>query len=118
MLACVFASVAVYMAYQGADGFKISAWLIACVGVGGIAIFAPQRLALLTNTWMRLGDCMGKVISPLVLGAMFFLLLTPIGLTRRLFGRDELRLKKTDLDTYWVERSPPGPNGESFKDQF
>jgi len=61
---------------------------------------------------------MGRVVSPLVLGILFFILITPVALFMRLIGRDALRIKKQQVNTYWIERNPPGPNPESFKDQF
>jgi hypothetical protein len=67
---------------------------------------------------MKLGELMGKVVSPLVLGVIFFVLLTPVGLIGRLLGRDELRLKRTNSESYWIDRVPPGPAGDSFKNQF
>jgi hypothetical protein len=67
---------------------------------------------------MQLGALMGRVVSPLVLGTIFFLLITPISMLARLFGRDELRLKKIDTSSYWIARAPPGPDGDSFKNQF
>jgi hypothetical protein len=118
MLACVFASLAAYAAYKDADVCWVYGLLFSCVGMCGLAFFAPQRLAHFSNAWMKMGDLMGKVVSPLVLGAIFFLLITPTALLGWLFGRDELRLKKTNISSYWVDRVPPGPDGESFKDQF
>jgi hypothetical protein len=53
-----------------------------------------------------------------VLGAIFFLLLSPIAILMRIFGRDELKIKKRDVSSYWVERQPHGPSPESFKEQF
>jgi len=67
---------------------------------------------------MQLGFLMGKVINPLVLGFIFFLLITPVALICRLIGRDELRLKTIDADSFWIDRLPSGPDGESFKNQF
>ena len=61
---------------------------------------------------------MGKVVSPLVLGVIFFLLISPVALIGRLFGRDELRLKKANSNSYWIDRVPPGPAGDTFKNQF
>lgn len=85
---------------------------------GLISILSPQILGPLNKTWFYLGQCLGKIVSPIVLGIIFFGILTPVGLVTRLFGRDELRLKRSKKDTYWVDRSPPGPQAESFKNQF
>ena len=92
---------------------------------GGLAIIfllatliAPAILAPLNRAWYQLGLLLGRVVSPLVLGLLFFVLITPVALFTRLIGRDALRIKKQHVNSYWIERSPPGPNPESFKDQF
>jgi hypothetical protein len=62
---------------------------------------------------------MGKLISPLVLGVIFFLIITPVALLTRIFGRDELRLRiPKKSSTYWVSRIPIGPKGDSFTKPF
>ena len=118
LFAGVFALLSAYAAYQGSDPFKVYGWLVAGVVVGLVAIAAPGWLAPFNKAWMKLGDLMGRVVSPLVLGVIFFVLITPVALVTRLFGRDELRLKKTGASSYWIDRVPPGPAGDSFKNQF
>ena len=84
-----------------------------------LGFVAPKILSPLNWLWFQLGQVLGKIVSPIVLGAIFFLLLTPVSLVTRLFGRDELRLKREALQTsYWLDRAPPGPAPESFKNQF
>ncbi len=118
LFASVFTLLSAYAAYQGADAHKICGWLIAGLAVGLVAIVAPGLLTPINKTWMKLGDLMGKAVSPVVLGIIFFVLITPVALVTRLFGRDELRLKKTDASSYWIDRAPPGPTGDSFNNQF
>ena len=118
LFAGVIALLSAYAAYQNAEAFKVYGWLIAGIVVGLVAIAAPGLLAPLNKAWMKLGELMGRVVSPLVLGVIFFVLITPVALVTRLFGRDELRLKKTDASSYWIDRAPPGPAGDSFKNQF
>lgn len=80
--------------------------------------FSPSILAPLNRLWHGLGIILGKIVSPIVLGVIFFVLITPVSLMTRLFGRDELKLKKRSVESYWVERSPPGPASDSFKNQY
>jgi len=75
-------------------------------------------LAPLNRIWYEFGMLLGKVVSPIVLGMIFFLLITPISVMTRMCGRDELKIKKKSLQSYWVDRLPPGPLPESFKNQF
>ena len=114
----VFACLSAYGAYQGANAAAVYGWLIAGIVVGLVAVAAPNLLTPFNKAWMKLGELMGKVVSPLVLGVIFFVLITPVALVTRLFGRDELRLKKTNVSSYWIKRAPPGPAGDSFKNQF
>ena len=55
---------------------------------------------------MNLGFILGKVINPIILGIMYYILLTPFALILKLFGRDELDLKKKNLRSYWGIYSP------------
>lgn len=83
-----------------------------------ISIFASQLLTPLNKIWYRFGLALGRVVSPIVLGLIFFLILTPIALIIRIAGRDNLKMKKMDTQSYWVERLPPGPTSDSFKNQY
>lgn len=118
LFAGVFALLSAYAAYQSAEAFKVYGWLAAGAAVGLVAVVAPNLLTPFNKAWMKLGELMGRVVSPLVLGLIFFALITPVALVTRLFGRDELRLKRTNANTYWIDRAPPGPAGDSFKNQF
>ena len=61
----------------------------------------------------------GFVVSHLLLGVLYYLVLTPIGLIMRLAGKDPLRLKgDRNALSYWVERQPPGPAPDSMPNQF
>ena len=95
-------------------------WMIVLAGV--IAIITLTRaewLAPAKHAWMKFGELLNKVVSPVVMGVIFFVIFTPVGMLMRLAGRDalSLRLDKT-LPTYWVRRDPPGPADDSFKDPF
>jgi hypothetical protein len=83
------------------------------------AIAMPHRLAPLNSIWTKFGLLLQKVISPIVLGAMFFLVITPFGLVMRLMGKDLLRMKLDEsTSSYWIPRSPPGPAPDSMKNQY
>jgi len=84
-----------------------------------VALAFPAILAPLNRLWLRFGLLLHKIVSPLVLGIMFFLVITPMGVLMRAFGKDLLRLKlDRQLASYWIERTPPGPLPESLRDQF
>jgi len=84
-----------------------------------VALVAPSILGPLNRLWLKFGLLLHKILSPVVLGIMFFLVITPIGMFLRARGKDPLRLKPNrQSKTYWIERVPPGPTPESIKDQF
>lgn len=84
-----------------------------------LALVIPQALAPLNWVWTRFGLLLHKIVSPVVLGMLFLLVFTPIGIMMRVFGSDPLRLRFDPKATsYWIERSPPGPAADSLKNQF
>jgi hypothetical protein len=69
--------------------------------------------------WHRLGLLLFAVVSPIVMGVVFYTTVVPIGLLMRLVGKDPLRLKfDRAARSYWIERDPPGPAGAQMKKQF
>jgi len=84
-----------------------------------IAAVRPALLAELNRQWMKLGVLLGKVVSPIALGLLFYGVITPIGVVLRLAGKDPLRLKfDRGADSYWIRREPPGPPPDSMTNQF
>lgn len=82
-----------------------------------ITVTIPQVLLPLNKLWMRFGLLLGMIVSPIVLGIIFFGLVTPYGVVMRMFGRDELRLKFTKKSSHWISRSE-SIKSDSFKNQF
>ena len=67
---------------------------------------------------MRFGRLLGKIISPIVMGAIYFGLFVPMGLVMRVFGRDELRLRVKARQTYWKPKELKNLDDDSFNNQF
>jgi len=79
----------------------------------------PSLLHPLNQIWSKVGLLLGKIVNPIVMGILFFLIVTPMGLFLRLMGKDLLRLSwDGKLDTYWIERRPPGPDPQNMTNQF
>jgi hypothetical protein len=95
-------------------------WSMAIAGVFLLAALVfPGILAPLNRLWMKLGLLLHKVVSPIVLGFLFFVVITPMGVAMRLLGKDPLRLRgDPESKSHWIDRKPPGPRPESFIDQF
>ena len=64
-------------------------------------------LTPLNKLWFIFGIFLGKIVSPFIMGIIFFLVVTPIGLLMRLFGKDLLNLKYNKNNTYWIEKKGP-----------
>ena len=69
----------------------------------------------LNKLWFKFGLLLGKVVSPIVMGIIFFLIVTPIGIFMRLLKKDLLRLKYNNSDTYWIEKDE---KKSTMKNQF
>ena len=82
-----------------------------------ISIFKAEILLPLNKLWMRFGHLLGMIVSPIVVGIIFFGLFTPIAFFMRLSGRDELRLNVSKKPSHWILRNEP-VKSESFKHQF
>ena len=113
----VFSVIAAYAYWKGWSAITLATLIVAIFFVFA-TLLAPQLLAPLNRLWYRLGILLGKIVSPITLGIIFFLLITPVSLVTRLFGKDELKMKKRHVKSYWTDRSPPGPPSDSFKNQY
>ena len=84
-----------------------------------LAMVAPKILAPANRAWTKFGLLLHKIVSPIALGILFFGVVTPTGLIMRLLGKDLLRQRfDRSATTYWIARTPPGPDAESLKNQF
>ena len=82
-----------------------------------VAVVKADLLLPLNKLWMRFGLLLGMIVSPIVLGAMFFGIFTPIAIFMRLRGRDELRLKFKAKISHWISRDKQF-QANSFKNQY
>ena len=80
-----------------------------------LGLFNSKLLTPLNKLWFRFGIILGKIISPIIMGIIFFLVVTPIGLMMRLFRKDVLKLKYRQNKSYWIEKD--GPKSK-MKNQF
>jgi hypothetical protein len=112
-----FALISALSWWRGHTGWHYTLPLAAVFLV--VAYAAPSVLAPLNKLWLKFGLLLYMVMNPLVLGLLFFITITPIGLVMRLFGKDFLRLRlDRQASSYWIDRQPPGPPPQSMKNQF
>ena len=82
-----------------------------------VTLFKAEILKPLNKLWMGFGLVLGMIVSPIVMGVIFFMIFTPIGILMRLFGRDELLLQFKDKSSYWTKRHEDILSN-SFRRQF
>ena len=82
-----------------------------------ITLIKSEALLPFNKIWMCFGLLLGRIVSPIVLGIIFFGLFTPIAVFMRLSGRDELRLNFMQKASHWISRNQ-SIKTESFKNQF
>ena len=80
-----------------------------------LGLINSKVLTPLNKFWFKLGLLLGKVISPLIMGIIFFLVVTPTALIMRIIGKDLLNLKFNNKKSYWIEKT--GPKSK-MKNQF
>lgn len=96
-------------------------WWALPVGVAllALALLAPHWLTPLNRAWFRLGLVLNKIVSPILMGAMFFGAVVPVAFFLRRKGEDLLSLKRApETETYWITRDPPGPAPGTMTKQF
>ncbi|HEY6254016.1 MAG TPA: SxtJ family membrane protein [Candidatus Angelobacter sp.] len=118
MLTAVFAILGIRGIIGHWNWITYGACLLASGACGLLSFTNPQLLAPLNKAWFYLGRSLGKIVSPIVLGIIFLGILTPVSVLTRLFGRDELRLKRRAINSYWIDRTSPIAAAQSFKNQF
>jgi hypothetical protein len=82
-----------------------------------ITIINAKILLPLNKLWMKFGVLLGMIVSPIIMGIIYFGIFTPIAIIMRLSGRDELRLRLKKQKTYWINRKTLN-EVDSFKKQF
>lgn len=78
----------------------------------------PSLLSTPNKLWMKFSLLLARFVSPIVLGLLFYVLISPLALVLRLFGRDELRLKTKKVASNWQSRQINGYSLNSFKNQY
>ena len=69
-----------------------------------LTLINSRILTPLSNLWIKLGELLGKFIAPIVMGFVFFLILTPISLLLRIFKKDLLKINSKSNASYWIKR--------------
>ena len=109
----VFLLIAIYPLINNED-IRIWSLLVSIIFLV-LGIINSNILSPLNKLWFKFGILLGKIISPIIMAIIFFLVVTPIGLMMRIIGKDLLNLKYSDYKSYWIEKT--GPKSK-MKNQF
>jgi hypothetical protein len=117
VFAAFFSLLGALSVYKGTERWPI--WF-ALAGIFAIlAAIVPRALGPLNQLWIKFGVLMHMVVSPVILGLIFYACIVPVGFLMRLFKNDPLqRCFDPSTESYWINRDPPGPAPESFSNQF
>ena len=76
----------------------------------GSSSVPTKLLSPLNKLWMRFGLLLGRIVSPIIMGIIYFFVVTPTGLIMKIFRKDLLSLKKNDEKSYWIEKNDEKSN--------
>ena len=113
----VFLLVGAYLINKGIESYSYLSFGVATLFFL-VTLVKADLLLPLNKLWMFLGLLLGMIVSPIVLGIIFFGLFTPISFIMKLFRRDELRLKFKSRQSHWKIRKTDASQSEAFKYQF
>ena len=109
----VFLLIALYPLINGEE-LRIWSLIISIIFLI-LGLLNSKILTPLNKMWMSFGVLLGNFVSPIVMGIIFFGIVTPTGLLLKLFNKDILNLKKSSNDTYWLKKDN---SNNSMKNQF
>ncbi len=101
----VFLIISLYPLING-QSFRLWSLIISLIFLV-LGLLNSKFLAPLNKVWFKFGLFLGKIISPIVMGIIFFLVVTPTGLIMRILGKDLLNLKYNKNKSYWIEKTGP-----------
>tara|TARA_B100000886_G_scaffold159825_1_gene108922 strand:+ start:245 stop:628 length:384 start_codon:yes stop_codon:yes gene_type:complete len=109
----VFLLIGLYPLFKNND-IRIWSLIVSLVflllGLKNSKILTPLNIL-----WFKFGMMLGKYVSPIVMGLVFFLVVTPTGIIMRIFNKDLLKLKKRNINSYWIKRDD---QKSDMKNQF
>ena len=117
VMAAAFAAVSLLNAWHAGRLWPWTAVLVALFLAASIV--RPAALHPLNIVWLKFGLLLSKIVSPIVMALLFYGTVLPTGFIMRMMGKDLLPLKRQPaIDSYWIVRSPPGPEPQTMRDQF
>ena len=98
------------------EGQSLRLWSLAIALIFLVfGLLNSKLLSPFNIIWVKFGEVLGRIIAPIAMGVVYFIIITPIGLFMRLIGKDLLRTKFSKNNSYWIKREK---NIGSMKRQF
>ena len=116
LVAFILFLLSIYFLYSGSSYFIHTSGLTALVTL--ISLTIPKLFAPINFIWFKLGLLLSRIVNPVVLGMMYFILIAPLAIILRLFGRDELRLHHKKGASKWIIRDEQEIDPKSFRNQY
>ena len=111
-----FAFFLIIAVYPLTTGGNLKYWsIILSLAFLILGLLKSSILSPLNKLWFKFGLLLGSIISPIVMGIVFFIVITPISLIMKILGKDLLNLNKNKNNTYWIEKTGPK---STMKNQF
>ncbi len=101
----VFLLIAIYPLINS-EGLRVWSLIIAIIFLV-LGLINSKILTPLNKLWFKFGILLGRIVSPVIMGVIFFLVVTPIGLIMKIIGKDLLNLKFNKDKSYWIEKTGP-----------
>ena len=108
-----FLIIALYPLVNG-EGIRVWSIIVSLIFLF-LGLIKSKILTPLNKIWLNFGIFLGKIVSPLVMGVIFFLVVTPIGILMKILKKDLLNLKFNNNKSYWIEKNEPK---SKMKNQF
>ena len=113
----IFLLSGIFFFFSASSSYSITFFGLATIFLV-FTLIRPDFLLPLNKMWMAFGFILGTIVSPIILGLIFYGLFTPIALFMRLIGRDELNLGLKTCESYWKNKTKNPTLENSFKNQF
>ena len=109
----VFFLISIYPLFKNGSVYYWSLFLSLAFLILGL--LNSKLLYPLNFIWFKFGILLGRVVSPIIMGVIFFLVVTPTSILLKIFGKDVLKLKYNNSKTYWLDKNEPK---SKMKNQF
>ena len=113
----VFLLIFLYFFYYSYFKLYIFFLGLSCITVL-LTVFSPNKLLFFNKIWFKVGLLLNLVVSPLILGFIFYILITPISIFFKIIRRDYLSMKLNNKDTYWIKSEEKKLDKNSLKQQY